>query len=263
MIGDVLNDSAETLKIEEEYNNFRSIKNGYKIPNIVHLTFCSTKLPVDIVKTIQKNKEISNFCTFRFYDDDMCDDLIKKHFKTNIYNAYLSINPVYGAMKADFFRYCVLYLIGGIYVDVKSAINYPLFKIIKKDDSCLLDIPRTHLEPWRRDKPTYEQWLLIFAPKHPYLHNMINQMVYYIENKYNPKIQNVNMLSTKQKILNVTGPDAFTRAVNNEIVIQKTKLHRNINYNHYFVLSTTTNYINMYAINDKKHYSELNLPLYI
>ena len=112
MIGDVLNDSAETLKIEEEYNNFRSIKNGYKIPNIVHLTFCSTKLPVDIVKTIQKNKEISNFCTFRFYDDDMCDDLIKKHFKTNIYNAYLSINPVYGAMKADFFRYCVLYLIG-------------------------------------------------------------------------------------------------------------------------------------------------------
>ena len=166
-------------------------------------------------------------------------------------------------MKADFFRYCVLYLIGGIYVDVKSAINYPLFKIIRKDDTCLLDIPRTHLEHWRRDKPTYEQWLLIFAPKHPYLHNMINQMVYYIENKYNPTIPNINTLNTKQKILNVTGPDAFTRAVNNEIVIQKKNLHRNINYNHYFVLSTTTNYINMYAINNKQHYSELNLPLYI
>ena len=261
MIEDILNDSAETRKIEQEYNNISSIKNGYKIPNIVHLTFCSTKLPISIVKTIKKNKAISNYCTFRFYDDVLCDDLIKKHFKPKIYNAYLSINPVYGAMKADFFRYCVLYLIGGIYVDVKSSINYPLFKIIRKDDSCLLDIPRTHLEPWRRDNPTYEQWVLIFAPKHPYLHNMINQMVYYIENKYNPTIPNMNTLNTKQKILNVTGPDAFTKAVNNEINSQQKKLHRNINYKNFFVLCSS-NYRSMYTINNKKHYSELNLPLY-
>jgi mannosyltransferase OCH1-like enzyme len=263
MLDDILNDNLETRKIEEEYNNIKSIKNGYKIPNIVHLTFCSTKLPIDIIKILQKNKDISSYCSFRFYDDLMCDELIKTHFKPNIYNAYSSINPVYGAMKADFFRYCVLYLIGGIYVDVKSSINYPLFKIIQKDDICLLDIPRNYLEPWRKNNPTYEQWLLIFAPKHPYLHNMINQMVNYIENKYEPKIPNMNILNTKQKILNVTGPDAFTKAVKNEIKIQKHILHRNIDYNQYFMWSSTTNnYKNMYKINNKKHYSEIKQPLY-
>jgi len=261
MEDDILNDSAETRKISQEHNNIKSIKNGYKIPNIVHLTFCSTKLPIDIVKIIQKNKDISNYCIFRFYDDAMCEELIKTHFKQKIYNAYLSINPVYGAMKADFFRYCVLYLIGGIYVDVKSSINYPLFKIINKDDICLLDVPRNDLEHWRKDNPTYEQWLLIFAPRHPYLHNMINQMVNYIETKYEPKIPNMKMLNTKQKILNVTGPDAFTKAVNNEIIVQKNVLHRNIDYNQYFMLSSN-NYRSMYKINNKKHYSELKLPLY-
>jgi mannosyltransferase OCH1-like enzyme len=258
---DILNDSAETRKIKDSYANIESIKNGYKIPNIVHFTFCSTNLPIDIIKIIKKNKEISNFCSFRFYDDAMCDNLIKTHFKPNIYNAYLSINPVYGAMKADFFRYCVLYLIGGIYVDVKSSINYPLFKIIRKEDSCLLDVPRHNLEPWRKDNPTYEQWVLIFAPKHPYLHNMINQMVNYIENKYNPTIPDMNILNTKQKILNVTGPDAFTKAINKEVIIKKNILHRNIDYNQYFKLCSN-NYKSMYKINNKKHYSELNLPLY-
>jgi hypothetical protein len=86
-------------------------------------------------------------------------------------------------------------------------------------------------------------------------------MVYYIENKYNPTIPNMNTLNTKQKILNVTGPDAFTKAVNNEINSQQKKLHRNINYKNFFVLCSS-NYRSMYTINNKKHYSELNLPLY-
>jgi hypothetical protein len=90
---------------------------------------------------------------------------------------------------------------------------------------------------------------------------MINQMVNYIENKYNPTIPDMNILNTKQKILNVTGPDAFTKAINKEVIIKKNILHRNIDYNQYFKLCSN-NYKSMYKINNKKHYSELNLPLY-
>ena len=97
----------------------------------------------------------------------------------------MKLNKSYGAMKADFFRYCVLYKLGGIYLDIKSKINIPLGLIIKPDDICILDNPRNDLEPWRKNNPTYEQWLLMFAPNHPYLNQMIEQMVTNIEDNYN------------------------------------------------------------------------------
>ena len=237
--------------------------NSYKIPRIVHQTFATSKLPPNIVSVIKHNKKICPNCKFIFYDDEQCDIFIKNNFDEKIYNAYKNINDCYGAMKADFFRYCVLYKIGGIYLDIKSIIKYPLFKIIKKDDVCLLDYPRTNLEFWRNNSPTYEQWLLIFAPNHPYLLEMINTIVEYINIKYEPSIPNLSSLTTKQKILHVTGPDAFTKCINNYIQTSNgVKLHRNIDYNKYFNINTFSNYVSMYTINNKKHYSQLNLPLY-
>lgn len=241
-----------------------SIDNGYKIPNIIHFTFSNTILPIEILKVIEHNKRVCNDCKFIFYNDNDIDKFIKENFNDEVYDCFKKINPIYGAMKADFFRYCVLYAIGGIYIDIKSLINYPIFKIINKNDLCLLDIPRNNLEVWRNNKPTYEQWLLIFTPRHPYLYTMIKQMVYYIKTNYIPdKINNIS-LSTKGKILNITGPDAFTKAIliylnanNNNI------LHRNIDYNKYFDLNYKINYKKMYKINNKKHYSEYNEPLYI
>lgn len=239
-----------------------SLKNGYKIPNIIHQTFISAKLPVEITNIIISNKKICPNCEFRFYDDNDCDIFIKNNFEEKIYNAYKSINDVYGAMKADFFRYCVLYKIGGIYLDIKSKINYPLFKIINKDDICLLDIPRNDLEPWRINSPTYEQWLLIFAPNHPYLLEMINTIVNYIEIKYEPKINGILKLNSKQKILHITGPDSFTLAINNYIKnTYNQTLHRCINYNDYFLLNST-DYVKMYTMHNKKHYSQYLEPLY-
>ena len=259
---DILNNNSETNEIISRYYSYNSIQHGYKIPNIIHMTFCNSNLPNSIKNIIKKNNSVCNGCIFKFYDDNDCDKIIRICFNPKIYKAYLSINDNFGAMKADFFRYCILYLMGGIYIDIKSSINYPIFKIIQKDDICLLDLPRNNLEPWRTNYPTYEQWLLIFAPQHPYLANMIHKMVNYIENKYEPTIFGKTVLSSKEKILNVTGPDAFTNAILNEIIKQKHKLHRNINYYLYFSLNSGQSYKQMYTINNKRHYSEINEPLY-
>lgn len=254
--------NLETKTLQNEYYNYSSIKEGYKIPNIIHFTFCNNNLPLEIIQNIYKNKRKCKYCIFKFYDDNDCDFIIKTHFNEQIYNAYSSINPKLGAMKADFFRYCILYLIGGIYVDIKSAIHIPIFKIINKTDTCILDIPRDNLENWRKNCPTYEQWLLIFAPNHPYLYAMIQQMVEYIQTKYEPKIYNRISLNTKEKILHVTGPDAFTKAITNTIIKQQNKLHRNVNYDNIFELHRNINYKKMYSMNNKKHYSEINESLY-
>ena len=40
----------------------------------------------------------NNFILYNYYD---CTNFIKKNFDLNIFNAYMSINDVYGAMKAE------------------------------------------------------------------------------------------------------------------------------------------------------------------
>ena len=88
---------------------------------------------------------------------------------------------------------------------------------------------------------------------------MIEQMFTNIENKYEPQIPGYSILTSKQKILQLTGPDALTRAINTCIKNNIIK-HRNIDYNKYFTLSIG-NYKLMYN-NKKKHYSQYNEPLY-
>lgn len=245
--------------------SYESIKNGYKIPNIVHFTFMNKNLPIEILQVIDHNKKLCSNCSFIFYDDNNCDDFIKNNFNQEIYNTYKNINPSYGAMRADFFRYCVLYKLGGVYIDIKSKINKPIFKIIKKNDFCILDIPRCDLEPWRKKSPTYEQWLLIFAPNHPYLLEMINLMHKYISEKYIPKIiNNINLIKNKKaQILHITGPDAFTKAINEYKLRTGKILHRNIDYNLFASLNYQINYKKMYKLNNKKHYSEIDEPIYL
>jgi mannosyltransferase OCH1-like enzyme len=232
---------------------------NYKIPFIVHQTFYTKNLPLEIVNIIHHNKKICPRYKFYFYNDDQCENFIKYNFDSRIYNAYMKLNKSYGAMKADFFRYCVLYKLGGIYLDIKSKINTPLGFIIKPDDICILDNPRNDLEPWRENNPTYEQWLLIFAPNHPYLNQIIEQMVTNIEDNYEPYIPGYSSLNSKQKVLMLTGPDAFTRAINAYISLSNNIQHRNINYNDHFKRHEG-NYLAMYKT--KAHYSKINLPLY-
>jgi len=49
---------------------------------------------------------------------------LEKNFPgENIAEAFKYINPAYGAAKADFLRYAIMYVHGGIYIDMKSCIS--------------------------------------------------------------------------------------------------------------------------------------------
>jgi len=51
------------------------------------------------------------------YDDDDCRAFLAQHFRPSVLAAYDKLIP--GAYKADLWRYCVLYIYGGIYLDIK------------------------------------------------------------------------------------------------------------------------------------------------
>ena len=234
------------------------------IPKIVHQTFATANLPIEIEEIMNQNKVLNPDYQFVFYDDNDCDKFIKDNFNDRIYRLYNKINPVYGAMKADFFRYCVIYILGGVYIDIKTLIKTPLKDIITQNDTCILDIPK-HLDTERffNGKFSYEQWLLIYAPKHSYLKEVIDSICFNIANEYEPDSSFFSHNTiTKHKIINITGPDAYTKAIN-KFIDSNGSLHRNIDFNLHFKMAGTTSYKKMYEQNNKKHYSALNQPLYL
>jgi mannosyltransferase OCH1-like enzyme len=241
-------------------------RQGFRIPSIVHLTFKSATVPNSIVRNVARNMAQCKGCEFRFYTDDDVEAFIRFHCDAGVYRAFCSINPAYGAMKADFFRYCVLYHVGGIYVDIKSGIGVPPFRIVRKSDSCVLDVARTSMEPWRRlpGKATHEQWLLMFAPAHPYLKEMIRQMCHTIDSRVVPPVPRCRHPSSKAVVLHITGPDAFAKAVR-AVVGKEGALHRTVDYGRFFQLIAPgcDNYKRMYAMNQAVHYGDVHAPFYV
>ena len=59
--------------------------------------------------------------SIKIYADIECRKFIQENFENNIFKTYEKINPSYGAAKADLFRYCAIYQLGGIYIDIWKA----------------------------------------------------------------------------------------------------------------------------------------------
>ena len=81
-----------------------------------------------------------------------------------------------------------------------------------------MDRERNELETYRQQnliKPSREQYLLIFCRGHPYLKYMIDILVKNImENNIAIPCDNTHSSDVKQKILRLSGPDAFSAAIN-------------------------------------------------
>src|SRR5690606_1057496 len=108
------------------------------IPKIIHQTYRTEKLPTEIAEIVGQLKTRNTDWEYRFYTDDDIYKYIQSNFDERTLQAYLKINPVYGAAKADLFRYLVLYKEGGVYLDIKSTCVYPLNEVIKPNEHFII-----------------------------------------------------------------------------------------------------------------------------
>jgi mannosyltransferase OCH1-like enzyme len=71
--------------------------------------------------------------TFHLYDENDSREFIKTHFKPDVLDAYDSLIP--NAYKSDLWRYCVLFINGGIYIDIKFGCvnNFRLIALTEKE----------------------------------------------------------------------------------------------------------------------------------
>jgi len=95
-----------------------SILNNYnKIPLKIFQTWETKTLPKNMIITTEKIRNCNPEFEYFLYDDNECENFIKKNYSNDVLNAFNTLIP--GAYKADLWRYCILYFYGGIYVDIK------------------------------------------------------------------------------------------------------------------------------------------------
>ena len=87
------------------------------IPQILHQTWKTKTLPPHMNDVIEFNKRKNPEFQFKLYDDTDCATFIERHFDSSVIDAFHTLTP--GAYRADLFRYCVLFIEGGIYLDIK------------------------------------------------------------------------------------------------------------------------------------------------
>ena len=95
-----------------QYNNSKK-----RIPLKIFQTWYTKNLSPDMRNTVNKLKEQNPEFHHYLFDDNDCRNYIIKHFNDDVLFSYDNLIP--GAFKADLWRYCVMYIEGGIYLDIK------------------------------------------------------------------------------------------------------------------------------------------------
>jgi len=189
------------------------------IPRIIHQTITNKSTLDDLAaENITRLKELNRGWIHNIYDEAERRSFIVGHYGADVLAYYERIQPLYGAARADFFRYLLLYERGGVYLDIKSTLNQPLDAVLQESDSYLLSKwqngPGQKYEGWgihnNVDGVTneYQQWYIVAAPKHPFLEAVIKKVQANID-RYDPFQDGVG----KNGVMKLTGPVAYTAAI--------------------------------------------------
>lgn len=158
--------------------------------------------------------------SYTLYDNPDFETYIRDHYGERILSYYLRIDPVYGAARADFFRYLLIYREGGVYLDIKSSLTQPLDQILSLDDQYLLghwdNDPGGSYEGWGYHKELidvlprgeYQQYYICSVSGHPFLREVIKRVLMNIDS-----YQIFRVGVGFKGVLRTTGPIAYSLAI--------------------------------------------------
>lgn len=149
--------------LKKEYINDNTLVNE-SIPKILHQTYSS----IDIVpnKVFNNIKKYAPDYEYRFYNDKDCIDFLNIYFDENVIDAYNKATVT--AHKADLFRYCLLYIYGGVYLDIKTELIKPLNEIFT--ENYIYSVLSTN-------KGTVYQGIIATPPRNKFFLTLINNFI--------------------------------------------------------------------------------------
>lgn len=176
-------------------------------------------LPEEIKQNIEDLKSRNPDWSYRFFDDVQMKAYLRNHLVRNDWELLQEVNPKYGVVLADIFRYLIIYNEGGVYLDVKSTAKKPLTPTIDLEAPFVLsqwdnkvgqpyEGYGLHPELVHVAGGEFQQWNLIAEPKHPFLKAVIGRVLNNIRT-YTPSQFGTDAYG----VLRVSGPIAFTQAI--------------------------------------------------
>jgi mannosyltransferase OCH1-like enzyme len=137
-----INDIFQNIKISDKLtetiltnNNFNFLKKNEKstmIPKYICQTAKNMNVSINKYLSIRSIIDNNPNYEYNFFDNDKSINFIKQYFNNDVVNAYNTLIP--GAYKADLFRYCYLYIKGGVYIDCKMICHINFDDLLENYD---------------------------------------------------------------------------------------------------------------------------------
>jgi len=188
---------------------------AYPIPLKIFQTWHTKALPPKMRECVEKLKADNPEFEHYLFDDDDCRKFIHNHFDSSVVYAFDSLVP--GAFKADLWRYCVLYIHGGVYLDIKYR--------CRQGCKLLPLMTEEHFVKDYGDEFRIYNAFIICKPQNKIIRKCIDKVVENVKIKY----YGVNELD-------ITGPTMMARFFNSR-ERQRTRelFHHTENYEKYIV----------------------------
>jgi len=242
----------ENENIYSSYNKLNNpflLKDSYNSIIPLHLYTCwhTTDLPPLMKANYDYLVELNPKITFHLYNEDECMQFIQDNFEQDVVDAYNALIPC--SYKSDLWRFCVLYINGGIYMDIKyKCVNNFNFITLTEEEHFVKDICNNCI---------YTA-LMVTLPKNEIMKKCIYQIVENVKNKYyghnsldptGPGLLGTYFTSDNRNNLDMYHEHSFIEGKLNEYYIVKNNTIILHIYNEYRTEQT--------KFQKNKHYSEL------
>lgn len=148
-------------------------------------------------------KEKNSNYIYSFFDDEDCREFIRTYFDQDTLQAFDILIP--GAFKADLFRYCYLYVFGGVYIDLDCKPIASLSDIVL-DGFHFISVSE------KDNIPGVYQAFIACVPGIPFLYDAICKIVNNCKIFYYPKLRDDD---DWENILSITGPVLLCNCMKN------------------------------------------------
>ncbi len=169
------------------------------VPLVIHRTWNTKSVPIGIWNHIHSSLTLTPEFDHYFYTDEERLKFIEENFEPDVGKAYRRLKA--GAYKADLWRYCIIYVKGGVYIDADLELVKPLLPILKENPRIYIqDIPGGNgcATPY----PGVCNGFLTSPPKNPVFKDCIDEIV-----------ESCRKKDYKSGILDITGPCMLSRKI--------------------------------------------------
>lgn len=172
------------------------VRETRRIPALIWQTTSIKFMNPQLAGAMRSITERNPVYEHRLVMDCECEDVIRDNFEPHVLEAYRTLVP--GAFKADLWRYCCLFVHGGVYVDCKMIAKQPLDAIIAPDTDMLLVFSPMECIRQMGFTPLYSA-VIACVPGHPFIKACIEATVANVLDRKRP----VDQLG----LLGITGPN--------------------------------------------------------